>query len=140
MISSITLAQRCRKFFNQVSNLQKCVYVHPPIHGNLQRKTWFQIGTKQMRLGFYWECFFSFIYRLLTNLAVCMSLSNTVSWINTFSIYIFRWSLYTYILWLRVFGNMPSGIQYNWSIDNWACRKGPYKNVILKCVDWTHCF
>jgi hypothetical protein len=54
--------------------------------------------------------------RLFVGLDLCLSFLNSVSCINTFFNYIFRWSLSAFILWLRVFANMPSGIQHYWSI------------------------
>jgi hypothetical protein len=47
-----------------------------------------------------------------TESAICLPLLYTVSCKNTFYKYIFRWPLSTYLLWLMVFGNIPSGIQH----------------------------
>jgi hypothetical protein len=44
----------------------------------------------------------------VVNLAKCLFLLKIVSWINTFWNHIFKWSLYRYIFWLRIFGNMSS--------------------------------
>ncbi len=72
-------------------------------------------------------------------LVVCLSLLITVSWTYTILNHIFRWSLSTYILWLRVFGKMPSGNQHYWSTYMCINKQCSRVNTVQILIQMWHC-
>jgi hypothetical protein len=75
---------------------------------------------------------------LKVDLGICLFLLNTVSWIKAIQNHIFRWSLSTYILWLRVLGNMPSGIRHYWSIYMYINKQCSRVNTLQIWIQMWH--